>query len=129
MKNMLAVAVLVVMLAGGALVLAVPAWAFSAYPVCNTAPSGSAVCSDQGNGSTNPLTGPNGVIVKATAFTAAVAGLIAVIIIILAGLSFVTSGGDAAKAKTAKATILYTVAGLAIILLAGSILSLVVSKL
>lgn len=111
-------------------VMAPPAQAFNIFPVCdNGGGSGSAVCNDKGDGKSNPLTGSDGIIMKAVTITAAVAGLAAVIIIILAGLAFMSSGGDPAKTKTAKATIAYTIVGLAIILLADSIISIIVSRL
>jgi len=47
-----------------------------------------------------------------------VAGVIAVIVIIVAGFMYVTSGGDAAKVVKAKNAILYAVIGLVIIILA-----------
>lgn len=49
------------------------------------------------------------------------AAVIAVIVIIVAGFMYVTSGGDAAKVVKAKNTILYAVIGLVIIILAFAI--------
>lgn len=47
-----------------------------------------------------------------------IAGVIAVIVIIVAGFMYVTSGGDAAKVVKAKNAILYAVVGLIVIILA-----------
>lgn len=47
-----------------------------------------------------------------------IAGVIAVIIIVVAGFMYVTSGGDAAKVVKAKNTIMSAVIGLVIIILA-----------
>ena len=55
-------------------------------------------------------------------------GLVAVIFIILGGVSFVTSSGDPAKVKRAKDTILYGVIGLVVALLAYAIVNFVLSS-
>ncbi len=49
------------------------------------------------------------------------AGFIAIIMIVIAGLSYVTSGGDEKKIESAKNTIIYAVAGLIIAVLAYAI--------
>jgi len=55
-----------------------------------------------------------------------VGGVVAVIVIIIAGYSYVTSAGDAAAITKAKNTILYGVIGLAVILLAFVITQIVI---
>ena len=45
-------------------------------------------------------------------------GLVAVVFIIIGGINYITSGGDAAKVKKARETILYAVIGLIICALA-----------
>ena len=52
-------------------------------------------------------------------------GAIAVIFLIIGGLSFVTSGGDPEKVKKAKRTVLYSLIGLALAISANIIVSLV----
>ncbi len=52
-------------------------------------------------------------------------GLAAVIVIIIGGIGFVTSQGDAGKAVKARTTIIYGVVGLVICLLAYAIVNLV----
>lgn len=56
----------------------------------------------------------------------AVAGLIAVVVIIVGGIQYVTSGGDPGKAAKAKNVILYAVIGLIIVLLAAVITNFVI---
>lgn len=101
--------------------------------VCNmkTDGQGSSLCTEhsQTNSSQNPLTGPNGLLRGIATIVAFVAGLAAVVIIIIGGLKFVTSGGDAAKAKSAKDTIVSALIGLVIIALAGTIISFVLGRL
>ncbi len=58
-----------------------------------------------------------------------VSGLIAVIFIIVGGINYMTSSGDAAKVKKAKDTILYSVIGLIICVLAFAIVNFVIVSL
>lgn len=55
--------------------------------------------------------------------------LVAVIIIILGGIGYMTSSGDAGKVKKAKDTILYGVIGLVICVLAFAIVNFVIVNL
>ena len=55
----------------------------------------------------------------------AVVGFVAVIMIILGGISFITSQGDSSKVTKARNTILYGVIGLVIALLAYAIVNFV----
>lgn len=52
-------------------------------------------------------------------------GVIAVIIIIIAGIQYITSEGEPEKTKRAQATITYTIIGLIIAVLAGAIIGFV----
>lgn len=56
----------------------------------------------------------------------AVAGLVAVIFIIIGGFNYMTSAGDPGKTKKAKDTILYAVIGLIICVLAFAIVNFVI---
>jgi hypothetical protein len=56
-------------------------------------------------------------------------GAICVIFIVLGGIRYATSGGDADKVKKAKNTLLYALIGLAIAILANVIVSLVTNTL
>lgn len=53
-------------------------------------------------------------------------GIVAVIVIIIGGVSYMTSTGDAGKVKKAKDTILYGVIGLIICVLAFAIVNFVI---
>ena len=57
-----------------------------------------------------------------------VVGIIAVAVIVIGGILFVTSAGDANKAKRAQHTILYGVVGLVIALLAFAIVNFVLKS-
>jgi hypothetical protein len=97
-------------------------------PLCSGSTAGSsAVCSS--DPTTNPLTGNNGVILKAANIVAFLGGVAAVILIIIGGFRYITSNGDAGSVSSAKSTIINSLIGLVIIALARSILGFVISKL
>ena len=56
-------------------------------------------------------------------------GLACVVIIIIGGIGYMTSSGDAGKVKKAKDTILYGIIGLVICALAYAIVNFVIGKL
>ena len=56
-------------------------------------------------------------------------GIVAVIIIIIGGITYMTSQGDAGKVKKAKDTILYGVIGLIIVVLAFAITNFVIGAI
>jgi type IV secretory pathway VirB2 component (pilin) len=58
-----------------------------------------------------------------------VAGAVAVVIIIIGGITYVTSNGDAARVKQAKDTILYAVIGLIVAILAYAIVNYVTTSI
>ena len=55
-------------------------------------------------------------------------GILAVVVIILGGVQYMTSSGDAGKVKKAKDTILYGVIGLIIVALAFAIVNFVIGS-
>ena len=57
-----------------------------------------------------------------------VVGFVAVVMIIMGGISFITSQGDSAKVTKARNTILYGVIGLVVALLAFAIVNFVLSN-
>lgn len=57
-----------------------------------------------------------------------IAGAIAVIVLIIAGINYITSGGDANKLTTAKNTIVYTVVGLLFIITAFAITNFMIAR-
>ncbi|HEX8227370.1 MAG TPA: hypothetical protein VF572_05895 [Candidatus Saccharimonadales bacterium] len=112
-----------------ALVLpAVPAAAAGYNPfgkACSgNAPGDTTVCATPAGG--DPLTNQNGILHKVTQIIAVIAGVAAVIVIIVAGISYITSGGNAEQVNKAKQAILFALVGLAVIVLAQTIISLVI---
>ena len=57
----------------------------------------------------------------------ALSGLIAVVFVIIGGINYTTSAGDAAKLEKAKKTILYACIGLAVTVLAFAIVNFAIS--
>lgn len=58
----------------------------------------------------------------------AIVGIIAVVMIIVAGIQYITSSGDSGKATNARNTILYAVVGLVIVALAQIIVKFVLER-
>lgn len=75
------------------------------------------------------LFGDNGVFKQVTNTILYVVGIIAVIMLIIGGIRYVTSGGDAKKVTDAKNTVLYAIIGLVIAFLAFAIVNFVISAL
>ena len=92
--------------------------------VCSQQPD-APTCSDQQG---DNLTGNNGVFLRAVRIIAFLAGSAAVILIIVAGVQYVISNGDASKVSSAKNTIIYAVIGLIIIFIAQAIITFVIKK-
>ena len=59
----------------------------------------------------------------------AVLGLVCVVVMIIGGISYMTSSGDAGKVKKAKDTILYGLIGLVVCVLAFAIVNFVIKNI
>lgn len=77
----------------------------------------------------NPISGPTGILMTVTNVIALLAGVTAVIIIIIAGFQFVFSSGDPQKAAGARNAIIYAAVGLVVIVVSRSIIAFVVTEL
>ena len=95
---------------------------------CKGAAAASSVCKDK-NQTTNPVTGANGILVKTGRIVAIIAAIIAVFVIMAGGVMYITAGGDSSKITTAKNMIIYAGVGLAIIGIAGAIVTLIVNTI
>jgi hypothetical protein len=108
--------------------LVIPMKAFAA-PV----DPGKAACELAGNtptGCAGPgILDPGGAFGNVVGFVVFLLGAASVLMIIIGGLRYVLSGGDAAGVKSAKDTILYAVIGLVISTLAYAIVQFVVGRL
>jgi len=70
----------------------------------------------------------NGIITLVINLFSIVVGVISVIMIIIGGLKYITSGGDSGNVTGAKNTILYAIIGLVVVALAQLIVKFVLGK-
>jgi hypothetical protein len=75
------------------------------------------------------LLGPNGIITKATQFIIYATGAISVIMVIIGGFKYTLSAGDSNATSSAKNTIMYSIIGLVVAILAQVIVSFILSRL
>jgi len=75
------------------------------------------------------LFGDKGVFKQVTNTVLYIVGIIAVIMLIIGGIKYVVSGGDAKKVTDAKNTVLYAIIGWVIAFLAFAIVNFVISAL
>lgn len=114
---------LIVSLAGFWFPLTAPsAMAGSGIPACSGAGSNSAVCKTDEN-----LIG--GILKNVINFMLYLAGTIAVIMMVIGGIRYITSDGDPQKATQAKNTILYALIGIVVAVLSFSIVNFVLGRL
>ncbi|HSW66014.1 MAG TPA: hypothetical protein VLI54_02665 [Bacillota bacterium] len=109
-----------------ALLVASPVAAVNVFnPVCNSgAANESTACKTTGQ---DPIGGRNGILYKVAAILSIIAAIGAVIVIIIAGFMYVTSGGDANKAGSARKAIIGAVVGLVVIALANAFIAFVIN--
>lgn len=97
---------------------------------CSNAPTGtSAPSACQADGTTNPVSGKDGMIFKAINIFSFIIGVASVIMIIFGSLKYVLAGGDSKNVGTAKSTITYAVIGIVVFLLSRGIIAFVINKL
>lgn len=75
------------------------------------------------------LFGNTGIFKQVTNTILYIVGIIAVIMLIIGGIKYVVSGGDAKKVTDAKNTVLYAIIGLVIAFLAFAIVNFVITAL
>lgn len=98
--------------------------------VCEDIPSGDdapAACNTNGNN--DPISGENGVILQAVNILAWIVGAAAVIMLIFAGLKFITANGDANSIATARNSVIYTLIGVVVFSISNLIVRFVISIL
>lgn len=70
----------------------------------------------------------NKVITTVINLFSAIVGVIAVVMIVMSGFKYITSGGDSAKLTSAKNTLVYALVGLVIVVLSQAIVKFVLTK-
>ena len=101
-------------------VVVAPTYAINVFDQCQ-ANSDAAVCKSTGDNASNMIQTVINILLY-------VLGIIAVIMIIIGGIRFTTSDGDPAGVKSARNTIIYSVVGLVVAILAYAIVNLVVGR-
>ncbi len=74
------------------------------------------------------LLGTGGIVTTMINLLMYIVGLISVVMMIVGGLKYVTSGGDAGKVGEAKNTIMYSIIGLVVAILSFAIVNFVVTQ-
>lgn len=103
----------------------------------NPTPNGTSICSgestaycgDTANNGQNDIYGPNGLISDAINIISVIAGIAAIIVIMIGGFRFVVSGGDSNSVSGARSMILYSLVGLVIIGAAQLIMRFIIGSL
>lgn len=94
---------------------------------CREAPT-SPVCRDLQNRQ-NPVSGEDGLFVSVFDILSFIAGVIAVIVIVIGGIQMMTSDGDSQKFTNARNLLIYAAVGLVIVLFAQAIVKTVINIL
>jgi Type IV secretion system pilin len=122
--------------AAAALALSLPTLAPVAVYAENLDTAGGASCGIEAEvtsaGGTCPIVGADAnlsaLVKKIINVLSVIVGVIAVIMIIIGGLRYITSGGDSGNVSSAKNTIIYAIVGLIIVALAQFIVRFVLSN-
>lgn len=95
--------------------------------------SGSTFCNTQdasnGNATSNPIVGPGGILTVVVDLLTLITGIISTIVIVLSGLMYAFSNGDASRAGQARSSIIYASVALVVVLISRSILVFVIDRL
>lgn len=86
----------------------------------------SPACSQDGS---NPIAGDDGILTTVVEILSWVAGVAAVIMVLLGGLKYITANGDSNAISSAKNTILYALIGIAVFAVSQAIVIFVIRKL
>lgn len=95
-------------------------------PVCDERTSDAGVCVTDGS---DPLTGNDGVFYRVVLMLGWVVGFVAVLMILIAAIKYITANGDAAAVKSARDTIIYAMIGVAIFASSQIIVRFILSSL
>jgi glucan phosphoethanolaminetransferase (alkaline phosphatase superfamily) len=120
LTNILIGLAIVVGIGTAVLTVTQPAHAIDVDPCKNTVNTGSALCNDK--------TDANGVIKIIINTLLFLIGVVAVIVIIIAGIRYTTSGGNANSVSAAKNMLLYAVIGLVVAIFAFAIVNWIVFR-
>lgn len=80
-------------------------------------------------GNEDPVTGSGGLILKIARLISLLTGIVSVVIVILAGLKYVTANGDSNSINSAKNTIVYALVGLVVSVAAQGIIVFALNRI
>jgi hypothetical protein len=106
-----------------ATVLLTPAMALAATPKSQVC-SGAGLGADCTTGGTNVPT----IVTRAIQLFSVILGLVAVVMVLIAGLKYMTSNGDAGQVASAKNTLMYAIIGIIVAALAQAIVKYVIKN-
>jgi heme/copper-type cytochrome/quinol oxidase subunit 2 len=107
----------------------VPAYAAGVFDEACNGQTDSATCTSvTPPKGANPLTGADGILLKVARIIAIIAGVTAVIVIIISGFSYMTADGDPQKAKKARDALVGALVGLFIIAISSVIITFVINS-
>lgn len=89
---------------------------------------GAGALSAKSNEQPDNIDGDNGMFKRITDVLLFIVGAVAVIMLIVGGIRYVTSGGNQQAVSDAKNTILYAIVGIIVVLLAYAVVNFVVSQ-
>ena len=92
--------------------------------ICSNGNENSVYCKNKNTGETQV----NGIIKTIVEVLLTAVGVISIIMIVIGGIMFALSSGDAQKAAKARNTVLYAVVGLAVSLFASAIVNFVFNR-
>jgi hypothetical protein len=96
---------------------------------CTGSAANSPTCQQATSQATDPIAGSNGIINQTATVIALVAGVAAVIIIVISGISFITAAGNTESLTKARQRIIGAVIGLIVVALAWAIVRYVTDSI
>lgn len=126
MKRIILTVLAIVSMSSGALVLAgnTAVFADAKAEVC----AGIGAATEGGAGCTGGSAKINQTAKNVVNVLSAIVGMVSVVMLIIGGFKYATSGGDSAKVASAKDTILYAIVGILVVALAQAIVFFVLER-
>lgn len=102
----------------------------AAYADCNSSTSKKAAVEALGQAPGDPCndSGVSKIVGAIVSILSYVVGIVAIIMVILSGFRYITSGGDSGKVSSAKNTLIYALIGIAVAVLAQLLVRFVVTQ-
>lgn len=99
--------------------------AVDVFDACRGGATDTAVCKGRGD----KILGADGILANVINLLLTIIGIVAVIMIIVGGIRYTTSGGDSGQINSARDTIIYAVVGLVLAIMAFALVNWVLGRL